>query len=184
MQWARGTRVPQAASPPAEPTRQRLKLQPRSSAPSGQNSPEAHSSKANPFGAARPVDTHTRELEAEQHAEQRRREAAAAKAAPKPSPKASPKVEQKEPEQRRPVRVHPSRLPPKESKEAQADEDGFEAVGGRGKAAASAQAEEAKPAAKAPTTKQGFSFAAAAGAVDVDVDDVDEVADKVGDVTV
>jgi translation initiation factor 4B len=168
--WSRGTRVPAAPAPPAEPTRQRLKLAPRSSAPSGANSPEATPAKANPFGAARPVDTHTRELEAEQHAEQRRREAAAAKAKPAPAPA-------KKEEERRPVRVHPSRMPPKEA--AAQDEDGFEAVGPRGGKAAAA--DEAKPAAKPATTKQGFSFAAAAGKVDVDVDDV---ADKVADVSV
>ncbi|TXT06917.1 uncharacterized protein COLE_06248 [Cutaneotrichosporon oleaginosum] len=172
--WSRGTRVPAPAAPPAEPTRQRLKLAPRSSAPSGQNSPEATPAKANPFGGARPVDTHTRELEAEQHAEARRREAAAAKAKPAPPPKEEKK------EERRPVRVHPSRMPPKEA--AAADEDGFEAVGPRGKVAAAAASDEGKTAAAKPAaTKQGFSFAAAAGKVDVDVDDV---ADKVADVSV
>ncbi|GMK58064.1 hypothetical protein CspeluHIS016_0500960 [Cutaneotrichosporon spelunceum] len=164
--WSRGTRVAQA---PAEPTRQRLKLAPRSATASGTDSLEATSAKANPFGAARPVDTHTREVEAEQHAEQRRREAAAAKAKPP-----APKVEK---EERRPVRVHPSRMPQKEA--APADDDGFEAVTSRGSRAA--PAEEAKPPPKAATAKQGFSFAAAAGKVDVDVNDV---ADKVADVSV
>jgi hypothetical protein len=78
------------------------------------------------------------------------------------------------------VRVHPSRLPPKESPVA--DADGFETVAPRrqqhdDKPAAAAAAAAPKPA----NTKAGFSFAAAAGKLD---DDADAVADKLAETKV
>ncbi|BEI97789.1 hypothetical protein CcaverHIS631_0300880 [Cutaneotrichosporon cavernicola] len=154
--WSRGTRVPQNAAP-AEPTRQRLKLAPSLLRPLGCQLARGYAVQGEPLWRSA-SGRHA-------HARGKRRP-------PRPSPPA-PKVEK---EERRPVRVHPSRMPQKEV--AQADEDGFEAVGPRGK---TAPTEESKPAAKPVTTKTGFSFAAAAGKVDVDVDDV---ADKVADVSV
>lgn len=186
--WSRGTRVSAAPAAVAEPTRKRLNLAPRTDA-SGTPSPDSTTppaSKASPFGAARPVDTLTREREAEQRAEQRRKEVAEKKEAAKAKEdkaRAAREEAQKQERERRPVRVHPSRMPPKEAA-AVPDEDGFESVGGRGKAAAAAD-EAPKPAAAKPAAKAkaGFSFAAAAGAL-ADEAEVDEVTEQVKDVTV
>jgi len=186
MQWSRGTKVPSGPAAPQEPAgRQRLNLLPRTAAPAAAPAADAPV-KASPFGGARPIDTATREREAEQHLEERRKAAAEAAEAKKAAEAARKEKEAKEKEareareaqQRRPVRVHPSRLPPKET--PQADADGFETVASsrRGQ-----QQQDDKPAtsagAKPANTKAGFSFAAAAGAIDVE-----DVADKLAETKV
>lgn len=173
-----------------------MNLLPRTaSGTSGASSPDTAGSKASPFGAARPIDTAAREAEAEKHLEERRKaaeeKAAKAKEAKDAAEAAKKEKDAAKAKEARPVRVHPSRLPPKETKETkepkevketkevkeapkEAEADGFETVssGRRGK-----QQQEDKPAAapRPANTKQGFSFAAAAGALG---EEVDEVADK------
>lgn len=180
--WSRGTRV---ATPPApaEPQRPRLNLLARSEkAEGGASGASSTSSGASPFGAARPVDTLAREREAEERlaarqaaAHKQREDAEKAKQAAKERRER----EHQEARERRPVRVHPSRLPPKEPKEAKEDEDGFEAVPAKGTRAAPAHQnnndDSAPKSSGLKKENKGFSFAAAAGALD---DELAEDTDK------
>lgn len=196
--WSRGTRAPVTPAAAPEPAgRQRLALLPRSQQASATPSPESTPApaKASPFGAARPIDTATREAEAAAHAEERRKkEHEAAGKRKEEAKKAAEKreAEQKEAKERRPVRVHPSRLPPKEAAAAPADAapaaapaaasgpdaDGFETVT---TSRSRKEQSDAPRAAAAPAKKAaaGFSFAAAAGTIAVD-----DVADKLAETQV
>jgi translation initiation factor 4B len=193
--WSRGTRVPSGPAAAPEPaSRQRLNLLPRTAAAETAAADADAPSKPSPFGGARPVDSAARDREAESHLEEKRKTAADAAAAKREAEAARKEKEAKAKEareaaqaaqaqQRRPVRVHPSRLPPKEV--PQADADGFETVSSRRAVVTSAPAED-KPApaaaSRASAGKAGFSFAAAAGALDGD--EADNVADKLAETKV
>ncbi|KAL1413402.1 Eukaryotic translation initiation factor 4B [Vanrija albida] len=184
--WSRGTRSPAQRAEPAEPQRPRLNLQARSAAAGTAAETASSSSKASPFGAAKPVDSAAREAEAAAHAEERRKEKAAAGAKAKEEAekaKAAQAAKRDAERAAQPKRVHPSRLPPKEAKEAAAaDADGFEQVAAPRAQRESAPAAAAAPAKPATKATAGFSFAAAASALGSD--EVDDVADKVADVSV